>query len=117
MIKGITGGRYLNVINGSPATTHIGNYSNQPGLGNVRYNPNSQNIEICDGNSWQIMNTSYATVELDYEARELLDWAREKRNEDLKLKELLEKHPAVRDLKEKLDVTVALVTEQAKQGE
>ena len=117
MIKGITGGRYLNVINGNPATTYIGNYSSQPGIGNMRYNPNSQNIEVYDGNSWQIMSTSYATVELAHEAQDLLDWAREKRSEELALKELMEKHPAVHDLKQKLDVMVALVTEQIKQGE
>ena len=117
MIKGITGGRYLNVVNGNPATTYIGNYSGQPGIGNMRYNPNTQNTEVWDGTAWISMATSFATVELNYEAQELLDWARQKRSEELTLKELMEKHPGVQDLEQKLDVMVALVTEQIKQGE
>lgn len=103
MIKGInTGGRYLEVAGGTPGSTYVSNYSGQPGVGNMRYNPGSNNIEIYDGNSWQQLVTSYATVNLTQEAQSLLDWARDKRNEDFRLKALADSHPAVAEAVEKL---------------
>lgn len=117
MIKGIASGNYINVIGGSPSVTYIGNYSNQPGIGNLRYNPNTQNTEVWDGTTWMTMLSSYATVELNQEAQSLLDWARVKRAEEYELNKVIEQHPGVKDLKEKLDIMVALVQKQSKQGE
>ena len=83
----------------------------------MRYNTQTNNLEVYDGVTWQVFQTTYATVGLSYEAESLLNWARDKRNEELEFKALIEKHPGVKDLKEKLDIMVTLVTEQAKQGE
>lgn len=96
MIKGInTGGRYMQVDGGSPSTTYINNYGGNPGVGNMRYNPSNNNIEVYDGNSWQQLMMSYATVKLNYDAESLLDWARVQRDHQMKRQELIDKNPAL----------------------
>jgi len=118
MISGITtAGPYMQVNNGSNPTPYFPNNYSSQGVGNMRYNTQTNNIEVYDGSSWQILQKSFASVGLSHEGQTLLDWAKEKRDQELKFKDLLEKHPGVKDLKEKLDIMVALVTEQAKQGE
>ena len=45
MIKSIhSSSPFLTVSGGNPGSTYIGNYSNAPGVGNMRYNPSNQNI-------------------------------------------------------------------------
>jgi len=48
-------------------------------------------------------------VSLSGRTQEVLMWAEKKMLEDKKLEELASKHPAVKDLKEKLELTVKLV--------
>jgi hypothetical protein len=118
MIKSITAqGVYMQVKEGSTMTPYIPTNIGAQGVGNMRYNTQNQNLEVYDGATWQIFQTTYATVGLSYEAESLLNWAQEKRNEELKYKELIDQHPGIRDLKEKLDIMIALVTEQVKQGD
>jgi len=97
MIKGIAQkGKYITVSVGTPGSNYVNNYSGLQGVGNMRFNTTNQNIEIWDGNVWTTLQTSYATVELDHEAISLLDWAREKRAEEWKIKELIKTNPAVK---------------------
>ena len=97
MIKGIDiGGRYITVSGGTPGSNYINNYSGAQGIGNMRFNTTNQNIEIWNGNTWITMQSSYATVQLDVEAISLLDWAKEKRAEEWKIKELIKTNPAVK---------------------
>ena len=118
MIKGITqSGRYTMVSNGN-ASTYVNNYSGSQGVGNMRYNTSSQNMEVYDGSNWVMLNTSYASVGLTPEAESLLDWAREKRNEELAWKALAEKNQAVKialdnleEARRQLDVTAKLARE------
>jgi hypothetical protein len=94
MIKGLnTSGRYLTVSGGSPSSTYISPGS--VGSGMMRYNGNMHCIEVNDGNSWQQLQTSYATIELNSDAESLLDWARKKRQEELELDELCKKFPGL----------------------
>ena len=96
MIKGITqSGRYVTVASGT-GSTYINSYGGAQGVGNMRFNTSNQNIEIYDGNNWQMLNMGYASVGLNSEAETLLDWAREKRDEELRMRALAEKHPAVK---------------------
>jgi hypothetical protein len=78
----------------------VNNFSGAQGVGNMRYNTTNQNIEVYDGNNWVQMQSGYATVAMTPEAESLLDWAREKRNEELALKAEAEKNPAIKDLLE-----------------
>lgn len=98
MIKGInTSGRYLTVSGGHASSTYVNNYSGSQGVGNVRYNTSTQNMEVYDGNNWIMLNTSFATVELTPETEALLEWARKKRDEELRIEELAKQNVTLRD--------------------
>jgi hypothetical protein len=116
MIKGINqSGRYISVAGGLPSTTYINPYSGALGVGNMRYNGVSSNIEVYDGTMWQTLQSSYATVQLDEEATLILDWAKSAMFEEIKIKELAKNHPAiaaaqenVKRAKEQLEITIML---------
>lgn len=116
MIKGISqGGRYITVIGGSPGSNYVNNFSGAQGIGNMRFNTTNQNIEIYDGVSWQTLQSSYASIQLDEEAIRILDWARDKRHQEMELESLSNDHPAVkaayenvRRAKEQLATTIIL---------
>jgi hypothetical protein len=96
MLKDITAsGRYITVTGGS-SSTYINGYSGSQGVGNMRYNTSSQQMEVFDGNNWVQLNMGYASVGLSGEAESLLDWARKKREEELVIQALADKHPAVK---------------------
>ena len=113
MIKSLSGGSHIQVTGASGFAPYV-NMSN-PSAGMVRYNGNSQNLEIYDGSSWMAMYSSAANVSMDYEVQTILNWAKQKMQEDQRLKELAEKHPGIEDLRQKLAVMVALVQQQEKQ--
>jgi hypothetical protein len=99
MIKSIhSSSPFLTVSGGNPGSTYIGNYSNATGVGNMRYNPNSQNIEVYDGSTWIILSAHHANVNLSDEAVSLLQWARKKRDEELEIERLAQTSPVINDL-------------------
>jgi hypothetical protein len=110
-------GRYVQVSGGT-SNTYINNYSGSQGVGNMRYNTSSQRMEVFDGNNWQQLNMGSVSVGLNSEAESLLDWARERRNEELAWKSLAEKNQAVKialenlnKAREQLDITAKLARE------
>ena len=123
MIKSIhSSSQFLTVSGGNPGSTYIGNYSNNaPGVGNMRYNPNSQNIEVYDGSTWIILSAHHTNINLSDEAVSLLEWARKKRNEELELERLAQTSPAIKDLitqieekEEQIRVVQSLIKEEVK---
>ena len=100
MIKSIhSSSPFLTVSGGNPGSTYIGNYSNNaPGVGNMRYNPNSQNIEVYDGSTWIILSAHHTNINLSDDAVSLLEWARKKRDEDLERERLVQTNPVIKDL-------------------
>ena len=108
-------GRYMQVIGGS-ASTYVNNYGGSQGVGNLRFNTSNQNLEVYDGTGWITMNMPDATVGLNDEAESLLDWARERRNEELELRARIEKHPGLQEAYERLEIMKALTLEQDKQN-
>lgn len=124
MIKGIySGGRYTQVNNGNPSwPTIYNNYGNtnttgpQSFTGQVRYNAQGGGMEIFDGSMWQRIGDSVAQVGLTPEAEMLLDWAREKRNEEIDLKARMEKHPGLKDAYEKFKIMDILTLEEEKKN-
>ena len=99
MIKSIhSSSPFLTVSGGNPGSTYIGNYSNAPGVGNMRYNPSNQNIEVYDGSTWIILSAHHTNINLSDEAVSLLQWARQKRDEELDLTRLAQTSPAIKDL-------------------
>lgn len=93
MIRNITPGYGIHISGNSFSTPYID--MTRPSAGMVRYNNN--NIEIYDGNSWMIMQSSYPQVELTGEVQSILAWARGKMAEEARIKELADKHPTVAD--------------------
>ena len=118
MIKGLTqSGRYITVTNGN-ASTYVNGFSGAQGVGNMRYNTSNQQMEVFDGSSWVMLNMDYASVGLNGEAESLLDWAREKRNEELMWKSLANDNKAVKialdnleQARKQLDITAKLARE------
>jgi multidrug resistance efflux pump len=102
MIKGISSqGSFITVSGGSPSTTYISPGS--VGAGMMRYNGNMNCVEINDGNMWKAMDMSYATISLTGEAEVILQWAKQKRIEELEMTALAETHPAVKIALENLN--------------
>lgn len=115
MIKTIfSSGRYTQVAGGT-SSTYVNSYSGAIGTGNMRYNTSNQNIEVYDGSSWITLNMGSASVGLTAEAESLLDWARQRRDEELVWQSLALENEAVRialenleNAKRQLDITAKL---------
>lgn len=117
MIKTIMqAGRYMQVSGGS-SSTYVNGYGGAQGVGNMRYNTTTQNMEVFDGTSWITLNMGVSSVGLTIEAETLLDWARTKRDEEFKLKELMEKHPGLKEAYERLEIMKALTLEEEKKND
>jgi len=122
MIKSIhSSSPFLTVSGGNPGSTYIGNYSNAPGVGNMRYNPSSQNIEVYDGSTWIILSAHHTNINLSDEAVSLLQWARKKRDEELDIERLAQTNPVIKDLvnqikdkEEQIKVVQTLLKEEVK---
>ena len=123
MIKSINSSSpFLTVSGGNPGSTYIGNYSaNAPGVGNMRYNPNNQNIEVYDGSTWIILSAHHTNINLSDDAVSLLEWARKKRDEDLERERLAQNNPVIKDLvnqikdkEEQIKVVQTLIKEEVK---
>ena len=122
MIKSLsTNGSFITVSGGNPGSTYIGNYSNAPGVGNMRYNPNNQNIEVFDGSTWIILSAHHAYVSLTPDAVSLLEWARKKRDEELEMERLAQTSPVIKDLvtqikdkEEQIKIVQTLIKEEVK---
>ena len=119
MIKRIFGSnKYMNVIEGI-ASNYINNYTGAQGVGNMRFNTVNQSIEVYDGQTWMPLQMSQVTVGLNVEAESLLDWAKQKRNEELELAALAETNPTINDLlktikqkQEQISIVKALIKKE-----
>ena len=113
MIKTVNGsGRYMMVNGGMPSTTYMNTMSGYMGVGDVRFNSNSQNLEVYDGQLWRELNMTHASVGLTPEAESLLDWARDKRNQEMQIEALSKSNPTIADLveqKKNLDHKIKMV--------
>lgn len=102
MIDYVIGGEYLNVTSNKGAQPYINMSSNQPMIGALTYDHNSQNMRVYDGSNWLALGGGSATINLNANAITALKWAEQKMREEQELKALAEKSPAVRDLLEQI---------------
>ena len=93
MIRNIVGGLGIMVSGSAYSAPYID--STRASAGMVRYN--NGNIEVYDGGSWLVLQSSYPTIELDSETREILQWAQNRMVEEERMTALAAKHPAVAD--------------------
>jgi len=119
MIKNIyINGPYITVDSGQSYNTPYIDMS-RPSAGMVRWNNNQ--FEVYDGGtSWMpIGGNGSAMIGMSGNAVGAIMWAEKKMHEELRLKELAEKHPAVADAvahlqeaEDRLRVVTALVEEE-----
>ena len=118
MIKAIhTIGKYVQVIGGSASTYVNGQYGAQ-GVGNLRFNTSGQRLEVYDGNAWVELNTPHASIGLNAEAEQAIDWVRRQMAEETRLEALAKEHPSLSDAmaalkqaQERVRIVAALVQE------
>jgi hypothetical protein len=60
-------------------------------------------IEVFNGSSWQMLSTSYATVTLDQDILDIVQWARKKRDEENEWYKLATTNESVRIALEQLE--------------
>jgi hypothetical protein len=102
MIKGLSStGKYIAVSGGQLSGPYIS--PGAVGSGMVRWNSNTNEFQINDGNSWQNFPSAYPSVGLNSQAEEILDWASEKMREDLEFERLSQDNPAVKAALENLN--------------
>lgn len=110
MIKNISGGRGITVMSGNSSYPYIN--MNNPSAGMVRFNGNNNNFEVYDGSSWYTFSGNSTMIELDTDAKELLEWARAKRAGEEYLKAEAEKNPTIKDLliqRDQIDNKITMV--------
>ena len=99
MIKGLASiGKYTIVSAGNTSVPYINQNINNPMQGMIRVW--GTDMQVFDGTTWVVMNTSYSSVGLTPDAESLLDWARQKRQEELELEVLANSNPTIKDLME-----------------
>lgn len=74
-------------------------------------------MEVYDGMIWLSLPSAYPVIELSSEVQSILNWAKAKMVEELKLKQLAAKHPSLQDAldqlqhaQEQVQIIEALVT-------
>jgi hypothetical protein len=93
MIKGLMGNQGVIVSGGDTALPYVNPNPNNPMTGMLRIN--NTNIEVFNGSSWQMISSSYATVSLDPETQDLLQWVRTQRTLELNRQTLMKNNPAL----------------------
>jgi hypothetical protein len=117
MINGIsTIGKYMQAGGGYASNPYIN--MNNPSAGMVRYNGSNNHLEVYDGSTWYQISNTVASVGLNGEAESLLDWARQKRDEELAWQSLAKTNKAVKialdnveEARRQLDVVAKLTRE------
>jgi hypothetical protein len=113
MIKAISGKGSVEVSGGYVTFPYFNMNPHNPLSGAIRYNPNTSSIEIFDGSNW-ISNSSVPMIGLTPEVEKIIDWARIKMQQEKQLLDLAANYPAIKDLKEKLDVMMVLLKDETK---
>lgn len=112
MIKGINhASQYVTVTQGYPASMPYVNAS-ALSAGSIRYNPNSQNMEVYDGNSWMPISANYATIDLPDWVKATLDWAHQRMTEERNLEYLCAKYPGLEKARNNYDLFKQFVKAQ-----
>ena len=94
MIKGLQGTIGVTVNGGSTSLPYINQNNSNPMQGMIRVWGND--MQVFDGSAWVHMATSYATVGLDQETQNLLNWARSKQRQEIEILEMATKNEAIR---------------------
>ena len=98
MIKSIMGmGKHVMVGGGNSASNYINTGAGMMGVGDLRFNTSTQQIEFYNGQTWQIFIMTQATVGLTGIAETAIDWALNKMEQEKEVRRMAEQYPAVAD--------------------
>ena len=100
MIKGLMGTCGVTVSAGNTSLPYVGSNVNNPMTGMIRIN--NTELEVFNGTSWQQIPSSYATVSLDQEILDVIQWARAQRTMAMNRLTLAQNNPALMKALEKL---------------
>ena len=94
MIKGLTNGAGISVGGGSTTLPYVPMNSENPIQGMIRVW--GSDIQVFNGSSWTNVSASYASITLDTDSLDLLNWVRKKKMEEEVLISLPNDHPSVK---------------------
>ena len=109
MIKNLLAGGHI-IVNGG--------YHNYPyispanGSGMVRWNANSNQLEVNDGAVWRPLSAIDTTIGLSPDAESAINWAIQRQREEADLEARMQRHPGLRETWEKFKVMDALTREE-----
>ena len=90
----------VTVSAGNTALPYVGPNVNNPMTGMIRIN--NTELEVFNGTSWQMISSSYATVSLDQEILDVIQWARTQRTMAMNRLTLAENNPALMKILERI---------------
>ena len=93
MIKGLQGVTGVTVTGGNTSLPYVNPNPNNPLTGMIRIN--NTELEVFNGSSWQMLSSSYATVALDQDILDIVQWARTQRQLQLNRETLVKNNPAL----------------------
>ena len=93
MIKGLQGITGITVSGGNTSLPYVNPNPSNPLTGMLRIN--NTELEVFNGTSWQMISSSYATVSLDQDVLDLIQWARTQRQLELNRATLIANNPAL----------------------
>jgi hypothetical protein len=116
MIKGLQGISGVTVSGGNTSVPYVNQNINNPITGMLRVW--GSDMQVFDGTCWINMSTSYATVGLDQDTLDIVQWARKKRDEEMMWQSLAKENKAVKialanleQARQQLDITAKLSRE------
>ena len=100
MIKGLMGTCGVTVSGGNTALPYVGPNPNNPMTGMIRIN--NTELEVFTGAGWQTISSSYATVSIDQEVLDVIQWARTQRTMAMNRLTLAQNNPALMKVLERI---------------
>lgn len=82
--------------------------------GMLRWNTSSNAIEVYNGVAWFSIDTN-VKLDMSDNAKQVLSWAYDKMSEEHRLKELIARHPGLKDLHDKFEMMRVLCQEEEKE--
>jgi hypothetical protein len=93
MIKGLMGTCGVTVSGGDTSLPYINQNPSNPIQGMIRINMTA--LEVFNGTGWQTLPSSYATVTLDQDILDIIQWARTQRTLEMNRATLIANNPAL----------------------
>jgi hypothetical protein len=93
MIKGLMGTCGVTVSGGATSLPYINQNPSNPIQGMIRINMTA--LEVFNGTVWQTLPSSYATVTLDQDILDIIQWARTQRTLEMNRATLIANNPAL----------------------